>query len=148
MLSVYAVHAAAAFVAAKNANKKCLTFVRHFFYSLIVLTISKVRKLALSFDEAKELPHFEITSFRVNKKIFLSMDVKNKRACLMLSPLEQSVFCKFDLSEIYPVPNKWGASGATYVELDHVPEPLFRDALTVAYCKAAPRKLSEKYERK
>jgi hypothetical protein len=108
---------------------------------------SKARKLALSFDEAIEQPHFEITSFRVNKKIFLTMDEKNKRACLMLSPMDQSVFCKYDLDVIYPVPNKWGASGATYVELDHVPEPLFRDALTVAYCKAAPKRLSDKYKR-
>jgi hypothetical protein len=65
------------------------------------------RRLALSLPESIELPHFEKTSFRTNKKIFATLNIKNKRVCLMLSEVEQSVFSAYDKSVIYPVPNKW-----------------------------------------
>ncbi len=100
----------------------------------------------MAFEETEELPHFEKTSFRVNKKIFATLDIKNKRACLMLSPIDQSAFSTFDPSIIYPVPNKWGQKGATYVELSNVKKSVLLDALTVAYCKVAPKRLGEKYE--
>ncbi len=107
-----------------------------------------VRQLALSFDETVELPHFELTSFRVRKKIFATMDAKKNRAVLMLSELDQSVFCAFDKTIIYPVPNKWGKHGATIVELKKVRKDMFKDALTTAYCTKAPKELSEKYKTK
>lgn len=110
-----------------------------------MVSTTEARKLALSFEEAIELPHFELSSFRVNKKIFATMDEKNKRVCLMLSKTDQSVFCSYNNAVIYPVPNNWGLQGATYVELKTVPKGLFKDALTVAYCTKAPGKLAEKY---
>ncbi len=110
-----------------------------------MVSIESARKLALSFDEAVELPHFELTSFRVKKKIFATLDIKNKRVCLMLSKIDQSVFSSFDSALIYPVPNKWGLNSATYIELKKVPKDLFKDALTVAYCNIAPPKLAAKY---
>src|SRR5258705_10120361 len=83
----------------------------------VMVTIETFRQLALSFPGAIELPHFEKTSFRVNKKIFATLDIKNTRACLILSETDQSVFSAYDKSVIYPVPNKWGTKGATFVEL-------------------------------
>lgn len=112
-----------------------------------MVSLSAARKFALSFEEAVEQPHFGITSFRVNKKIFATMDEKNKRVCIKLSKADQSVFSTFDNSVIYPVPNKWGLQGATYIELDKVPAAMFKDAMTVAYCLIAPKKLAEKYQR-
>jgi predicted DNA-binding protein (MmcQ/YjbR family) len=111
-----------------------------------MVQVATARKIALSFDEATEHPHFDLTSFRVRKKIFATMDEKKKRMCLMLKPADQSVFCAFDRSVIYPVPNKWGLKGATYVELQKVKKEMFTDALTVAYCTTAPKKLAEKYK--
>ena len=61
-----------------------------------MIHIETVRQIALSFDEAIELPHFELTSFRVKKKIFATLDIKNKRVCIKLSPVDQSVFCTYD----------------------------------------------------
>jgi predicted DNA-binding protein (MmcQ/YjbR family) len=110
-----------------------------------MVTIEAARKLALSFDEAIEQAHFEITSFRVNKKIFATMDEKNKRVCIKLSKVDQSVFSAYNSAVIYPVPNKWGLQGATYIELQKVPKEMFKDAMTVAYCMAAPKKLAGKY---
>lgn len=45
-----------------------------------MVSIETFRKLALSFENAIEEPHFEKTSFRVNKKIFATFDEKNNRA--------------------------------------------------------------------
>ena len=97
-----------------------------------MVSIETFRQLALSFPDAEELPHFEKASFRIRKKIFATLDVKNNRACLMLSPVDQSVFCAFDPSVIYPVPNKWGKHGATFVELKKVRKDMLKDALTQA----------------
>ncbi len=98
-----------------------------------MVTPEELRQWALALPDAVELPHFGKASFRVNKKIFATLDVANNRACLMLSPEEQSVFIVFNKSVIYPVPNKWGLAGATFVELGTVPPDLLKDALTVAY---------------
>lgn len=105
----------------------------------------EVRKLALSFEETTEEPHFEKTSFRVRKKIFATMAEKDGFVVLLLSPIDQSVFCAFDKTAMFPVPNKWGKNGATKVELKKVKKEMFMDALTTAYCRVAPKKLAEKY---
>jgi hypothetical protein len=70
----------------------------------------------LFFPDAVEKTHFELTSFKVNKKIFTRLVLK-KSTCLMLSEIEQSFFLACDNIVIYPVPNKWVKKGATFVEL-------------------------------
>jgi hypothetical protein len=112
-----------------------------------MLTVAEVRILALSLDEAVELPHFDRASFRVNKKIFATMVEKENIAVLMLSPEDQSVFCAYDKTKMYPVPNKWGKKGATIVELKKVRKDILKDALTTAYCRVAPERLASKYLR-
>ena len=107
-----------------------------------MVSINTFRKIALSFPEATEEPHFEKTSFRVKKKIFATYDDKNKRACLKLSEIDQDVFSSGNKTMIYPVNNKWGKQGWTWVEMRQVNEKLFVDALTTAYCEVAPKKLS------
>jgi Protein of unknown function (DUF419). len=110
-----------------------------------MITLAQVRKLALSFDESEEQPHFEKTSFRVKKKIFATIDSKNKKVVLKLSEVDQSVFADYDRAAIYPVPNAWGKQGWTVVELTKVNKDLFKDALTTSYCNVAPKGLAKKY---
>lgn len=62
----------------------------------------------------------------------------------MLSEIDQSVFITYDVSVIYPVPNKWGLKGATYVNLKSIPKGILTDALTHAYDKAALNKKGSK----
>lgn len=111
-----------------------------------MVSIENFKKLALSFDEVKELPHFEKTSFRINKKIFATLDIEKKRAVLKFSEIEQSVFGAFDKRIIYPVPGAWGKKGFTFVELQKIRRDMLKDAITVSYCNVAPKKLSEKYK--
>jgi predicted DNA-binding protein (MmcQ/YjbR family) len=51
----------------------------------MIITPKIVRELALAFDEVEEKPHFDKTSFRVNKKIFATLNEKDNRATLKLS---------------------------------------------------------------
>jgi len=110
-----------------------------------MVSIKTFRTLALSFPEAVELPHFENTSFRVNKKIFASYSEKDNRACLKFSTVDQDAFSSFDKTVVYPVPNKWGKQGWTYVELKTVKRDMLVDALTCAYCTVAPKRLTALY---
>jgi len=101
----------------------------------------KFREMAMSLPESTEEPHFEKTSFRVKKKIFATYDQKKNLVCLKLSEIDQNVFSAFDNSIIYPVPNKWGKQGWTFMNLKNVSLEMCIDALTTAYCAVAPVKL-------
>ena len=98
-----------------------------------MVSIETFRKLAMSFPNATEEPHFEKTSFRINKKIFASFDEKNDRAVLKLNEIDQSVFCASSEMFFYPIPNKWGKQGWTIVELSKVRPEMFEDALIRSY---------------
>lgn len=108
-----------------------------------MVSLDTVRKLALSFPEAEEMPHFEKASFRVKKKIFATLDVTNKRCVVKLSVVDQSVFCDYNKTIIYPVKGAWGKQGWTIIELRKVPKKLFQDALITSYIQVAPEKLSK-----
>lgn len=98
-----------------------------------MVTIETLRKLALSFPNATEEPHFEKTSFRVNKKIFVTFDERDNRAVLKLNEIDQSVFSASSELIFYPVPNKWGKQGWTIVELSKVRPEMLEDALILSY---------------
>ena len=109
-----------------------------------MVSIDSFRKLALSFPDAEEQPHFEIPSFRVKKKIFATLWEKENKAMLKLSEISQSVFCAYDSSVFYPVPGDWGKRGATFVNLGKVRKDMFKDALTTAYTELTSKKISRK----
>ena len=112
-----------------------------------MVDIKSFRKLALSFPEVAELPHFEIQSFRVNKKIFTTLWEKENKVMIKLPVNDQSVFCSFNSEIIYPVPGGWGNKGATFFELSKIKRSMLKDALAVAYFAIAPKRLSEKFMR-
>ncbi len=91
------------------------------------------KAIALSFPGTTEQPHFEKLSYRVNKKIFATLDVAGNIACVKLREIDQSVFCLVSPAVIYPVKNKWGKQGWTIIELAGVNKPLLKDLLTKAY---------------
>lgn len=81
---------------------------------------------------AAEQPHFEKTSFRLQGKIFASLDVEKLSGCLKLSMDDQQAYCSMDKA-IYPVNNNWGKSGWTNIDLQKVPEALLAEAMDAAY---------------
>lgn len=130
-----------------KSHSKLTELVFSAIIKLTMVTIESFRQMALSLPGVIELPHFERTSFRVNlpgkqgvNKIIASMDEKKKIAVLMFSPLEQSVFCAFDKSIIYPVPGGWGRKGATIFELGKIKKAMMKDALQVVYNEVLNKK--------
>ena len=102
-----------------------------------MVTITTFRQMTLAFPDVVELPHFDRASFRINKKIFATLLEKDSLAMVKLSPLDQSVFCAFDKTIMYPVPGGWGIKGATYINLKKIKKAMLKDALTVAYSMVA-----------
>ncbi len=113
-----------------------------------MVSITNFRKLALSFPDTEEQPHFHLASFRVKKKIFATLWEKENRAMLKLSLADQSVFCTHDIHIFFPVPGGWGTKGATFVDLGKVRADMFKDALAAAYHLATAKKTSAKPKKK
>lgn len=109
-----------------------------------MIDVETFRNLALSFPESIEQPHFEKPSFRVRKKIFATLDIPNNKACIKLSEIDQDVFSAFNNKIIFPVPNKWGKQGWTFINLNLVHEDMLLDAMITAYCEVAPKRLALK----
>lgn len=107
-----------------------------------MIDLEMLRRIALSLPEVTEEPHFEKTSFRVSKKIFATAVPEHSRATVKLSPADQDIFCTFDNTVIYPVPNKWGKQGWTHVNLPAVKEEMLTELLKAAYCETAPKHLA------
>ena len=86
-----------------------------------MITIDIFIDLVLSLPGTIQKPHFERIGFSViSKRMFATYLAKNNTANIFLTPKEQTIFCKMDTKNIYPVPNKWGENGATTFELDGV----------------------------
>jgi hypothetical protein len=99
-----------------------------------MITSTEFSQLALSFPGTIEAPHFDRTAYKViNKRIFATLHAAGVTANLKFSPMDQPVFCSFDSSAVYPVPNKWGLQGWTTFELRKVPRELMLNALETAY---------------
>jgi hypothetical protein len=97
-----------------------------------MVDIETARQIALSLPGTTEQDHFGKPAFKV-KRIFSTIWIPGRRMMVSLSPIDQSVFHSFDPTIFYPVPNKWGLKGATFVDLDKVREDMLRDALTLAW---------------
>jgi hypothetical protein len=113
-------------------------------YLYNMVSIKTAKELAMAFDEVTEEPHHEVVSFKV-KKIYATLNEKEKRMTVRLNPIDQDVFCSFDNTVIYRVPNAWGKYGWTHINLAKVRKEMLMDILNVAYCTVAPKKLADKY---
>ena len=99
-----------------------------------MVDIETARQIALSLPDMEEYNHFGRTAFKRNgKRTFATLWPAENRMMVKLSLVDQSVFQSFDSSVFYPVPNKWGLKGATFVELSKVRPDMLQDALTTAW---------------
>ncbi|MGI8584178.1 MAG: MmcQ/YjbR family DNA-binding protein [Chitinophagaceae bacterium] len=99
-----------------------------------MVSIEAFKQIALSFEGTEAKPHFNRTAFKViNKRIFATLLEENETANIVLSITDQEIYCSFDKSAVYPVPNKFGMRGWTTFELPKVPVELISDALLTAY---------------
>ena len=114
------------------------------------MTAEDLTRIALSFPEALEKPHFDWTSFRVDVprgKIFCTLPPHHEFANAFLSVEEQAMLCEAEPVVFFKVPNKWGDKGATSIRLGEVDEATLRSALTMSWRHAAPAKFHDRLER-
>jgi hypothetical protein len=102
-------------------------------------TAKDFRRLALALEGTTEAPHFDRTAFKV-RRIYATLAPDGKTANLMLSPDEQALKCAVAPEAFRPVPNAWGARGATTTTLSALGIAELQDALTIAWRHAVPQK--------
>ena len=101
--------------------------------------------IALSFPETDQAPHFEITSFRVNKKIFATLNMPQKRCTLKFNKEYQDIFVSIGKGKINAVPNAWGRLGWTTIDLQDIDQTILKDAMLIAWRCTAPKKYEKLY---
>jgi hypothetical protein len=104
-----------------------------------VVTGKDFRRLALSLPGTAEAPHFERTAFKV-RRIYATLAPDGRSANLMLSPDQQALKCEVAPDAFSPVPNAWGARGATTVKLPALTLEELRNALETAWRRAAAKR--------
>jgi hypothetical protein len=104
-----------------------------------MLTHDDIRRVALSMPEAYEEPHFDIPSFRVNKKIFCTIHLKAPRIMLKLDREDQLNLSDGEMIE--PVPGKWGEQGSTFVWFEKLPAWRLPELMRMAWANVAPKRL-------
>jgi hypothetical protein len=108
-----------------------------------MVSVATARSLALSFSGVTESPHFKKISFRIDGKIFATLDRQQKCVVVTLTSVDQSAFCAFDAAVIRPVDGVWGRKGWTHIDLTTVRKSTLADALSCAVdtiSKSPPKK--------
>lgn len=104
---------------------------------------STLHEYIMSLPEITEEPHFEKKSYRVRKKIVATVSMDEGFFVVKLTPIQQSLFCKWDESACHPIPNKWGLQGWTRVYFQKVDLDFLKDIVKTSYSNVAPKKLVE-----
>lgn len=102
-----------------------------------MVSTDTLRKAALSFGQVTELPHFDKTSFRVNRKIFCTLDSNNNKVSIKLTEIEQSIYCKIDPSLIVPATGAWGKQGWTIFDFLKIKKNVVLEAMKKGYFNVA-----------
>lgn len=110
-----------------------------------MITFAQVEEFALSLEATDRHPHFNITSFKVKGKIFLTLNEAAGHVTIRLSQAVQAMYVEYYPGTIYPVASAWGKHGWTHVALETVQDELLPVLITTSYCIAAPKKLAAKY---
>jgi hypothetical protein len=99
-----------------------------------MVSLEAARQIALSMPDALQYDHFGRPAFKSKgKRIFATLWPSENKMMVKLTLIDQSVFHTFDPAVFYPVPNKWGSKGATFVELSKVQPDMLKDAITTAW---------------
>ena len=107
-----------------------------------MLTRADLRRLALALPGASEEPHFDLTSYRVGKKIFATVgEARRPELMLKLDPEDQANLCDAEPEVFAPVPGGWGRKGATFVRFEALDEARLASLIRTAWAKVAPKHL-------
>jgi hypothetical protein len=97
------------------------------------------RRIALGMKEAVESAHMGHPDFRVNNRIFATLDHDRVFGGLMLAPDQQERFVSEHPAAFAPASGAWGRGGATMVRLAAVSEEALGEAMTLAWRNAVAK---------
>ncbi|MFZ0301794.1 MAG: MmcQ/YjbR family DNA-binding protein [Terracidiphilus sp.] len=98
------------------------------------MTSNDFRRIALSFEGAKEGSHMGATDFRVGGRIFATLaSVKAGYGNLMITPELQAEFIAERPELFLPIHGGWGRMGMTHIHLAVADEDSLRGALSTAW---------------
>ena len=94
------------------------------------------RQIALGMKGVVESAHMGHPDFRVNNRIFATLDHDRVFGGLMLTPDQQERFVSEHPDAFAPASGAWGRGGATMVRLAAVAEEAVGEAMTLAWQNA------------
>jgi hypothetical protein len=105
------------------------------------MTANDFRRLALGFPEVEERAHMHHPDFRVQGRIFATLNYPGKGwGMVRLPPEEQSAFVHAHPQAFVPVKGAWGRQGCTSVRLEAAEAGWLKRALAVAWHAAVGQK--------
>jgi hypothetical protein len=113
-----------------------------------MVTAARFRAIALSFEGATEVPHFDRAAFRTTRRIFATLPADGATANLMLDHDLQAAVCEALPKAFAPVPGGWGRMGCTTVELRVVKEADLVRVLNEAFARANEKRPKAKRKKR
>jgi hypothetical protein len=101
--------------------------------------VAEVRRLALALPEATEEPHFHLSSFRVNGKIFATVAPDGSYMNVFVDDAQREVMVAVD-SKVYES-LKWGKTAYLHVRLAAAKASDVKTLLRAAWERKAPKRL-------
>ena len=95
-------------------------------------TATDVRRIALALEGTTEHPHFDRAAFKA-VRIYATLAGDGKSLNLKLTPEEQEFKTLLAPTIFAQIPNKWGLSGWTSVDLAAIGKKELADALQMAW---------------
>jgi hypothetical protein len=97
------------------------------------MTGDDFRRMVLALDGAIEKSHMGHPDFRVNGRIFATLDAAEQWGVVMLTPPEQRKFLRTSKKVFVPAAGAWGRQGCTRIHLADADEASVRSAVVLAW---------------
>jgi len=111
-----------------------------------VSDLAEARRLALSLPEVTEEPHFDMASFRVRGKIFVTVPPEETRLHVFVDPLDVGAYVAQDPAVFEPL--RWGARvRGVRVDLAAASGTGLAEIIEEAWRRKAPKSLVAAYDR-
>ena len=100
------------------------------------MNADRFRQIALGLNGVVEQAHMGHSDFRVQNRIFATLQADDRYGMVRLTPEQQEEFVRAHPPAFVPASGAWGRGGSTIVQLGAVDEETVGEALTLAHQNA------------